>query len=530
MTAAQAIIEKFLDDPDQVTEAEMETLLRELHESPTLATELKEQLVLNELLGQRYAVDRQGFLAQVEQRIRDYTMGEQQLVEQVNDLRDIAEDELLQWNERNRRSRRRAASWLAAAVLLSGAVGVGAGGYFYAAPQFAYVAEIKSLDGSATVTRDGVRKEVTSGVPFKLRLGDMIQTSAENEVVFSYTDDGTEVQVGRNSIVRFVSPASDGGKRIGLDAGQISAKVTPQRGSANMVFETPIALATVVGTEFILAAEPLQTRLYVTEGTVELERTMGRPGSWNVRENHYGIVTQKTLVGSELAWPSNREGLLFVFESHNQVNFVKDPRTGLYRQSVAEPHDFAGVNHEGAMALTNGYWQAKGIETDLVEACKRSNSFSFEAFVRPANLVQESAEILSLSTSEDSHNFLLSQEGNQLVARIRTSKSPQGVAVPVATLPDELPHHLIVSFQSGRLCAYLDGVKTPKSSDLKIDGDLSNWVPQHILFGDRYVGGADWKGVLEGIAIYNRFIEPAEAKLNSGQYRELVDVRNSEDG
>ncbi len=60
--------------------------------------------------------------------------------------------------------------------------------------------------------------------------------------------------------------------RIVLAAGRLSADVTPRPAGPPLVFETPHAEATVLGTKLLLAAEGADTRLEVAEGRVRIER------------------------------------------------------------------------------------------------------------------------------------------------------------------------------------------------------------------------------------------------------------------
>ena len=124
-------------------------LIAAAQKSPQLAAQLKEQMLLSELLGQRYGVDRQNFVAQVEQRIRDYRRGEIEIEEQVEDLRTLAQNELGEWQLRQRRSRT-ARYWLTAAALVLVLGGIS--GWFAFTPPAWQEVVVDAVKGNASFT------------------------------------------------------------------------------------------------------------------------------------------------------------------------------------------------------------------------------------------------------------------------------------------------------------------------------------------------------------------------------------------
>src|SRR3954463_12299241 len=94
MTAHEELFHRFLEDPASLNEAELEELIAHLRAEPTKAVELREQLIIDDLLGQKLAVDRKNFLVMVQQRLADFERGEEEVYNQVSDLRAIAESEI----------------------------------------------------------------------------------------------------------------------------------------------------------------------------------------------------------------------------------------------------------------------------------------------------------------------------------------------------------------------------------------------------------------------------------------------------
>ena len=77
-------------------------------------------------------------------------------------------------------------------------------------------------------------------------------------------------------------------------------------------------------------------------------------------------------------------------------------------------------------------------------------------------------------------------------------------------LPDDKPHHVIVTYRDGRLVCYVDGKKVKQCKCYY--GDFRDWDRRHVIFGDEWEGSRAWRGTLEDVAVYNRFIDEEEAK------------------
>src|SRR5438067_1463700 len=90
MSDLNTLIHRYLEDRSCLDPVELNKLIAGLKADPELAASLREQLLLDDLLAQKLALDRRNFLAQVEQRITDFQRGEESLTQQVADLRSLA--------------------------------------------------------------------------------------------------------------------------------------------------------------------------------------------------------------------------------------------------------------------------------------------------------------------------------------------------------------------------------------------------------------------------------------------------------
>ncbi|MDB6015997.1 MAG: anti-FecI sigma factor, FecR [Pedosphaera sp.] len=101
---------------------------------------------------------------------------------------------------------------------------------------------------------------------FQLRTGDMLRTPTNGTAVIQYLGEQTTLDLRAGTRLRFQN--SKHGKRLNLEAGEISVIAGHQPANAPMVLVTPQAEARVVGTRFLLAARRFSTWLEVSEGGV----------------------------------------------------------------------------------------------------------------------------------------------------------------------------------------------------------------------------------------------------------------------
>ena len=218
----------------------------------------------------------------------------------------------------------------------------------------------------------------------------------------------------------------------------------------------------------------------------------------------------------EPPWPGSRDGLVLAWRCANRPAEVVDPATGSSRIFRVEPQGAARFGRFFEMDPRGGFFVGEGAEGAIVAACKKTQHLTLEAMIAPADL-QESgpAAIISLA-SPQACDLLLGQERDRLVLRLGTSSAAAGGGTLADLGPLEAGRlqHVLITYQPGRLACYRDGeaaaVATP------VSGDFSAWSAAPLTFGAGPAGEKPWKGRLEGIAVYNRFLEPAEAKARFG--------------
>jgi hypothetical protein len=124
-------------------------------------------------------------------------------------------------------------------------------------------------------------------------------------------------------------------------------------------------------------------------------------------------------------------------------------------------------------------------------------------------------------------NFSLGQERGQLALRLQTGpvnskKAP--IELQLCELRDTSPRHIVVTWREGTVLAWLDGVSVATSNIFK--GDLTDWQPQHFLFGDDFDGDRIWRGQISGFAIYRRALTLDEVSAHYHLSEPLLQLLN----
>ena len=256
---------------------------------------------------------------------------------------------------------------------------------------------------------------------------------------------------------------------------------------------------------------------------------------------------------SQIDWPGNTKGLVFLWENRSKNNEVRD--ASVTRICNAEPRDLARYGKYFEMDLSGGAFIAESGADALLTECKKSNQVGVEAVLTPKAETSSSAasfalderavkkdssrhsskarrpsdgsfHIISFASGTNAWNFILQEANDQLIFRLRTTQTDKigkAPSIELCRLRAGAPHHMIVSYSPGRLECFLNG-KVVLSTD-SVQGNLSNWTQQPLIFGDAREGGHDWSGALEGIALYNRSIGEEEAMRKYAAYSKRLKTR-----
>lgn len=215
-------------------------------------------------------------------------------------------------------------------------------------------------------------------------------------------------------------------------------------------------------------------------------------------------------------WPGTDEGLVFLWSHANTRNEVPNPR-GVDRIEC-DVDSLRGGRWSPSFGLDirNGSFIAPDAGPRIVAACRASNELSIEATILPrSSALTGPARIIALSRRIGQANFILGQEKDRLVLRIRTPEtgndgSANDSQVELGALVPGRRMHVIVSYRDGELAFYMNGER--QAVPQKILGGFETWEEAELRFGDEASHDRTWDGELDGIAILNRFVGSEEAR------------------
>ena len=219
-------------------------------------------------------------------------------------------------------------------------------------------------------------------------------------------------------------------------------------------------------------------------------------------------------------WPYSHLRLLFAWESKTGANQVISPGGLITRTCSLTARGDATYSAAGALQLGRGAFVGDRFAAVAFMSVGFRSELSIEAVLNPANLVQAGpARIISLSNNANQRNFTLAQSKDKLVFRLRTTDNDENGTKPemtIGALVAQKRQHVIVSYLPGKLSAWLDGKLVCESQQLS--GELRQWTPMNLVFGDEWDGGFPWTGELDHVAIFSRFIGPEEAKTRYAKH------------
>ncbi|MHC4542088.1 MAG: CocE/NonD family hydrolase, partial [Planctomycetota bacterium] len=166
---------------------------------------------------------------------------------------------------------------------------------------------------------------------------------------------------------------------------------------------------------------------------------------------------------SSTASPRIRRGLqaLYTFDA-GRGNVIQD-RSGVGQPLDLRIEDPSGVQWQaGVLDIRSSTRIASlGPATKIVDAVKRSNAVTIEAWVKPANDRQDGpARIVSLSVDTNVRNFTLGQDGTRYDVRLRTTATDDNGKPSVSTsdvLTAALTHVVYTRDAPGTARIYING-------------------------------------------------------------------------
>lgn len=520
MSDFDSLLHRYLEDRSYLSPRDLDGLIAGLRADPELAASLRDQLVLDDLLAQKLALDRRNFVAQVEQRIADLARGSEALSEQVADLRSLAAA------EKSSPATPRVPGWARYVLAITVLLGVAIGVYWARSVTVHHptIAKVTELAGQVTIVQDG--DSSAAEMDGALESGQQIVVPPGGFISIRYQDD-TEIRVKGDAAVTFGVEQPGAAKEIHIERGEVVARVTPQL-VGPFRFTTPHAVATAPPAFLRLVVADDSTLLDVSEGNVRLDRLHDKR-TLVVAASESGLASRDNLQIRQLTWPDRRDGLSYLFsplestpKDNKPLMVARHPQTRHLRLTELQPHGEATLLESRLVyELNGGYLSSGDAGPDIFAASRGGSELTLEAIFCPASLDQAGpARIVSLADDSDNPDFALAQDGSDVTFSLRTDakQATSPSRLPITTA--DTPLHLTMTYRHGELIAYRDGMEIARSKDLL--GSLAAWRSGPLTVGADASGGHPWRGIMEAFALYNRCLEPGEVARNARNYRLLA--------
>jgi hypothetical protein len=200
-------------------------------------------------------------------------------------------------------------------------------------------------------------------------------------------------------------------------------------------------------------------------------------------------------------------------------------------------YDTSGVEPALNLTLTSGdMWvggwginvkmgqKAQGSTTaskKLADQIKSTGEFSIEAWMAPANVVQEDAFAVSYSAGTMARNVTLAQRAYQYEALTRTNETDaNGMPLLITNAADRDAQaslqHVVLTFDpvNGRRI-YVNGTYTGDADPRGGGGSLADWDDSFALvLGNETSSNRQWQGVMRLVAIHNRSLTQEQIQQN----------------
>jgi hypothetical protein len=349
-------------------------------------------------------------------------------------------------------------------------------------------------------------------------------TVVETATAITFAD-GTRIDLRPGAVVRDIQDG-ERGKRVTLDKGEIRAVVAKQ--SVPMVFTTPHAEATVLGTTLRLSAGS-GTRLEVEEGKVRLK---SGAKAVDVVTGHFAVAAEGATLAARPA--RVRSGLLAHYQfAEGEGRTIRDV-SGVgapldlrlageeevdYRWSKPRGLTFiAGNLAKGTPAVDNLNARADPADK-IIDACRATNEFTIELWIQPSDFdfVRRDVAgvpILAIENPEAGVNFSVMQGGSG-TKRYSARSLIQGTewVKPIGPVELRLTHLVCARSANGWATFYMNGVVVRASEKAPLGP--ARWAPkQGLILGNAIGGNNPWRGEFHGVAFYDRALTADDVVRN----------------
>ncbi len=213
--------------------------------------------------------------------------------------------------------------------------------------------------------------------------------------------------------------------------------------------------------------------------------------------------------------PIDRQGKTFKWENKYSDNRIIRSNGEFIRSCRLIPQGKAFLGKNGCMHLAGGSFISddQEISQTMVEVAKTTNQFSVEIqFISNDLNASGPARIASFSKNHSFRNWTIGQEKDQLILRVRTQTNGlngSNLEISLGKIEENKPYHLIVSYSPNYTLWSLNG---EISMTQNLTGEIDNWEPYNLIFGDEHSGERTWYGEIQGVQTYAYALSAKEMK------------------
>jgi len=231
-------------------------------------------------------------------------------------------------------------------------------------------------------------------------------------------------------------------------------------------------------------------------------------------------------------WPTNRDGLKFLWETNGASNINFEPVGGIFQANALTTEGSVRYDRDGAMVLTGGVMFAPNAGYGAVKAVKTTKELTVEATITPANPWQghrkNPSRIIACRPDHylawNNGFFTLHQEAKKLVLYINNGSQ----RFELCDLVDRAPNHIVATVTDKKVACYLNGKQVFETDKVKEINWRKNGYCAGVHFGCfMMVRGrhTPWQGKVEGVAVMSRAISAEDAAADFAAYARIVAAR-----
>lgn len=217
------------------------------------------------------------------------------------------------------------------------------------------------------------------------------------------------------------------------------------------------------------------------------------------------------------------QGLISLYSFQNGAGNVIEDISGVglpMDLTIDNPSNTTWLPNSGLTIHTPTIIKTSSAATKLYNALQGANAFSFEAWIKPDSDAQGGpARIATMSSSTSQRNFMLGQNNDKYLMRLRTDDgSGDNNGLPNLNSPsnavhDDFAQHIVYTMtSSGQEKMYLNGdlIATGTRS-----GGFTNWSSSMFFaLGNEMSLDRAWLGRIYLVAIYNQELDVNEVQQN----------------